>query len=294
MAHRLVLVAGLLTAGGAVRTPRRRESSQADGDACTLCLESAEGVGCDQACVGKSVECQSCVHWDEKASCSDLCDHGSIDGADVDGSMSTDDTHKPKEEIIDVASLATAGDDCTSCLQWGGGASCAGRCTGKSQDCQECVRWGGGAGCISRCSGGGGGGGPINWNDWNAKVSTYFTVGEVCQWDTRRIPRTTTIQNEILAIAAELDKVRAAWGSGIIVNSWYRPPDVNREIGGATNSQHIYGRAVDIRPSNGSLTTLQSWLDNGMWSNRALGYGAACCGFVHIDLRQGRIRWNYR
>merc|ERR1712060_203578 len=124
----------------------------------------------------------------------------------------------------------------------------------------------------------------------NAKVSTYFTVGEVTQYDRRRIPNSTTIQNEILAIARELDKVRSSWGSSILVNSWYRPPDVNAEVGGSPNSQHIYGKAVDIRPGNGQLTTLRSWLDNGIWSNRALGYGASCCGFVHIDTRPGRIR----
>jgi len=124
-------------------------------------------------------------------------------------------------------------------------------------------------------------------------VSTYFTVGEVTQYDTRRIPTSSSIQSEILAIATELDKVRSAWGGSILVNSWYRPPDVNAEVGGAPNSQHIYGRAVDIRPGNGQLTTLQSWLDNGIWANRALGYGASCCGFVHIDTRAGRIRWDY-
>jgi len=207
--------------------------------------------------------------------------------------MSKDDTHKPKENNIEAGKDVTVSDDCISCLQFGGGAGCYDRCSGKSSDCRNCVYYGGGAGCIDRC-GGGGGGGSINWSDWNAKVSTYFTVGEVTQRDRRRIPNSTTIQNDILALAAELDKVRVAWGSGILVNSWYRPPAVNSEVGGAPNSQHIYGRAVDIRPGNGDLNGLQSWLDNGIWSNRALGYGASCCGFVHIDTRAGRIRWNYR
>jgi len=288
MARTLALLIGLWTCGRAVRVPRRRESNQTTGDDCIMCLQSGEESGCDSRCAGKSVECQSCVHFGGKADCVAQC----FDGEGTDGTGEAD-THGG-DSLIEVDGNLTTSDDCTSCLQFGGGSACLGRCSGKSQDCRNCVSFGGGAGCISRCSGGGGGGvGPINWNDWNAKVSTYFTVGEVCRYDTRRIPRSASIKNAIVSFAAELDKVRAAWGSGIAINSWYRPPDVNREVGGVSNSQHIQGSAADIRPTNGNTNGLQSWLDGGLWSNRALGYGASR-GFVHIDMRSGRIRWNYR
>lgn len=298
---KLLSLGALLQAAASVRVVRtRNEGSVQLGagvpavDDCIVCLQSKNGTDCDYMCIGKSIGCQSCVHWEEESDCGDSCVDGGAEEGEESGSMSKDDTHKPKESDIEVVSQdVTASDACITCLQSGGGRGCASRCSGKSQDCQNCVSYGGGAGCVSRC-GGGSGGGPINWSDWNAKVSTYFTVGEVCNYDRRRIPNSTTIQNDILRLAVELDKVRVAWGSGILVNSWYRPPAINSEVGGAPNSQHIYGRAVDIRPSNGNLNGLQSWLDNGIWSNRALGYGAACCGFVHIDLRQGRIRWNYR
>lgn len=132
----------------------------------------------------------------------------------------------------------------------------------------------------------------INWNDMNDKVSKYFTVREVTNNDKRRIPQSDRIKRNIVELAEELDIVREKWGSGIVVTSWYRPPDVNREIGGAKYSQHIEGLAADIKPAKGNIYVFQTWLDKGLWKNRALGYGAKR-GFVHVDLRQGRIRWDY-
>lgn len=132
----------------------------------------------------------------------------------------------------------------------------------------------------------------INWNDFNAKVSKYFTVGEVTNGESRRIPKDNTIKQNIFTLAQELDKVREDWGSSIHVTSWYRPPAVNKEKGGASNSQHLYGKAADIKPVQGDLYKFQDWLDKVAWKNKALGYGAKK-GFVHVDLRPGNIRWNY-
>ncbi len=130
----------------------------------------------------------------------------------------------------------------------------------------------------------------INWSDFTCKVSKYFTVEEVTQKDTRRIPKDKNIQNNILKLAKELDKIREDWGSPIGVTSWYRPPAINKAVGGVSNSQHLNGGAVDIYPIGGDIYKFQTWLDK-RW-NMALGYGARR-GFCHIDLRPGRIRWDY-
>lgn len=132
--------------------------------------------------------------------------------------------------------------------------------------------------------------GKIDWSDFNAKVSDYFIVGEATNWDKKRIPTDPTIQANIIRLAKHLDQVRADWGSAIAVTSWYRPPAINRAVGGVSNSQHLSGLAADIYPVTGDLNLFQRWLDN-RWAF-ALGYGAPL-GFVHVDLRSGRLRWNY-
>ncbi len=139
----------------------------------------------------------------------------------------------------------------------------------------------------------------VDWNNFNSSVSRWFTVGEVYRFDPQRKTTDSTIRNRIIILAKELDKIRDEWGSGIGVTSWYRPPSVNRRVGGVSNSRHLFGDAVDIYPINGQLIGFQSWLDKQWYG--ALGYGARK-GFTHLDMRNGKgwktggskgVRWNY-
>jgi len=44
------------------------------------------------------------------------------------------------------------------------------------------------------------------------------------------------------------------------IHSGYRTPDYNKKIGGAENSQHIYGKAIDISVNNVHIIKVASWL----------------------------------
>lgn len=76
--------------------------------------------------------------------------------------------------------------------------------------------------------------------------------------DDRRVKYSQDYTYEILENAKILlEKVNAVLSSlGImsaVVNSGWRPPAVNSAIGGAKNSGHLIGKAVDLRDGDGSL-----------------------------------------
>lgn len=134
----------------------------------------------------------------------------------------------------------------------------------------------------------------INWNKGDERVSKYFFVYEVTRGDPRRIPLVGSIQEKrILLLAKELDKVRDLWGSQIGITSWYRPEPVNQMVGGVAGSQHTLGSAADIYNLYGNSREFEDWLD-GVWGIKGLGYGVRSGrGFTHLDLRVGRLRWDY-
>jgi putative chitinase len=135
--------------------------------------------------------------------------------------------------------------------------------------------------------------GKIDWGNNFVKISKFFTVREVTLGDKRRIPKNPNHEVNIIETAKALDRVRELRGLPILTSSWYRPTEINREVGGVGDSQHLTGNAVDVYPADiNDLFNFQRWLDLYAWNDKALGYGAVK-GFVHLDRRKGRIRWNY-
>lgn len=142
---------------------------------------------------------------------------------------------------------------------------------------------------------------PVDW--WDSRtdfISHYFTELDVTNGDQRRIPQKgSEVEANVLAMAAELDKIRAEWDAAIGVTSWNRPPAVNTEVGGARFSQHLTGGAVDIYTLDGRDYEFEDFLDRH-WGG-GLGYGVASRRyFTHLDLREGgwrrgpgTIRWTY-
>ena len=86
----------------------------------------------------------------------------------------------------------------------------------------------------------------------NAKLSEHFTLGEFTRSGSRpevyNIPSHEAIAN-LTNLSKWLEVLRECAGTPIIINSGYRSPQLNRKIGGAANSNHLTGCAVDIRTS---------------------------------------------
>jgi len=106
-----------------------------------------------------------------------------------------------------------------------------------------------------------------------------------------RLPADVSIVENILGIAKVMQAVRGHLGDrAITVTSWYRPPAVNRRVGGASGSYHILGKAVDFAVAGLPPAEVYKRLDP-WWGNR--GGLASARGFTHIDDRGGRARWRY-
>lgn len=81
----------------------------------------------------------------------------------------------------------------------------------------------------------------------------YFTFEELTASTTAKRLKidnrpSADIKSQLKALVDNvLDPLRLAWGEPIIVTSGYRCPELNKRVGGAKNSQHLYGQAADIR-----------------------------------------------
>jgi hypothetical protein len=128
-------------------------------------------------------------------------------------------------------------------------------------------------------------------------ASAHLAWSELACHDAARTPypeHFRRVRGSTLAKAFE--QVRAACGDvPLTILSGYRTPEHNRRIGGARASQHVEGRAIDIRTPKG-LSRAQF----GECINEAIRAGAPIRGVgrypwgYHIDVRPGTSvkRWS--
>lgn len=96
------------------------------------------------------------------------------------------------------------------------------------------------------------------------------------------------LKDNIWYLSNELEKIRTALGKPIIINSGIRCVSHNKKIGGVKNSQHILGKAVDIRVKNMKAKDLYNFIKK-LNSMKLVYIGYMQLyekeGFVHYDIR---------
>jgi uncharacterized protein YcbK (DUF882 family) len=132
---------------------------------------------------------------------------------------------------------------------------------------------------------------------FNARITPHFTLGEFALGDPARRFVAQHQVDTATELATFLEKVRAQFGGKrITITSGYRPAAINRAVGGASASEHLYDApnvgAVDFYVDGANIKAVQDWCDRE-W-RFSLGYGAPK-GFVHLGIRKGRprVRWDY-
>lgn len=85
----------------------------------------------------------------------------------------------------------------------------------------------------------------------------------------------------------ELDNIREHFGVPVSILSGRRCVKHNRKVGGAVQSQHLFGTAADIVVKGVSPAEVHRYLV-GKYSGGGIGkYNS----FTHFDVREGYARW---
>ena len=88
-------------------------------------------------------------------------------------------------------------------------------------------------------------------------------------------------------LVRKLQQLRDRIGKPIAITSGYRCPAHNRAVGGATQSQHLTGKAADITVKGMAPATVADHAE-------AIGFGGIgrYATFTHVDCRDKKARWN--
>ncbi len=117
-----------------------------------------------------------------------------------------------------------------------------------------------------------------------------FTWAEATHGGTRMPPNQATL-DAMIRIARLAQQARDRIGRPFHVTSWYRPPEVNRRVGGASRSRHIVGDAIDFYCDG--LTGNQLYWALDPWWPGGLGRYRQFPRLCHLDSRGFRSRWRH-
>ena len=100
------------------------------------------------------------------------------------------------------------------------------------------------------------------------------------------------IDDELVTL---LQKIRDHFGKAVNINSAFRTAAHNKNVKGATYSQHCYGKAADIRVQGVSVEAVADYAETLLKDTGGIGRYPAKkgrpAGWVHADVREVKSRW---
>lgn len=125
--------------------------------------------------------------------------------------------------------------------------------------------------------------------DGNRRLAPDFKVRELrC-----RDGSDTVMVDETLTVV--LQCIREHFGKPVTITSGYRTAAHNAAVGGAKSSQHLLGRAADIRVQGVSVEDVAAYAESLMPGWGGVGRypvkAGRAKGWVHVDTRANKSRW---
>ena len=125
--------------------------------------------------------------------------------------------------------------------------------------------------------------------DGNRRLAPDFKVRELrCRDGTD-----TVMVDEALTVV--LQCIREHFGKAVTITSGYRTAAHNAAVGGAKSSQHLLGRAADIRVEGVSVEDVAAYAESLMPDWGGVGRypikAGRATGWVHVDTRADKARW---
>lgn len=119
--------------------------------------------------------------------------------------------------------------------------------------------------------------------DGNTKLTQNFRVKEFACTDGSD---PIFIDSELVTV---LQNIRTHFGKSVTITSAYRTPGKNKAVGGTTYSQHLYGKAADIKVKGITPKTVAEYAEKLLPKKGGIGIYST---FTHIDVRTTKARWN--
>ena len=118
-----------------------------------------------------------------------------------------------------------------------------------------------------------------------AQPSKYLTWSEIACKDGTPYPYDFIQEGRLHQLVTMFENIRNIYNKPLIVLSAFRTPEWNKKIGGAKHSQHVQGRALDLKPPKGvSVTTFYNDVKSfaKLFGIHGLGQYQT---FIHVDFR---------
>jgi uncharacterized protein YcbK (DUF882 family) len=100
------------------------------------------------------------------------------------------------------------------------------------------------------------------------------------------------VKKNIIELAENLQAIRDVVGKLNLTNA-YRCKEHNADVGGATNSQHLKGKAADVKSKEYDVLELSKIIEGLIKSEKIEQGGIGIYNtFTHYDIRGVRARWS--